>query len=415
MFWHSDDDVPEDIRENEAYINLSRENRSIRRRYCKMIIAFFFLGTCNYVNLFALTTAAADIIDVSGQYDNVNKTFYPRNCTERSTAIVVLAWVIPAVSISLVIPFVPMLVNVRILLSIILAVIGYVLIASTIRSLSPALFGIMMLSISDVLAEATLLQYTNYYHGNVITAFASGSGLSGIVGALSYTFLAQYGYRSAMLSLTSVPILMGLFFWVLLPIPNEIDRQAIAIQRSFNDNELLSPWKTFRRKYALVPKVFYKYITPLGSMYLFEYFINQGTFELQNQAETVVLKHFQYRWFQVSYQVGVFISKSSVNLIYIRKIWILTCLQIVNVLIFTTSAVYWYIGNFWILAIMAFEEGLLGGAAYVNTFMKIRIEEADDEKQFISSLTCFGNNAGVMVAALLAILMHNYVCKLPVP
>lgn len=38
----------------------------------------------------------------------------------------------------------------------------------------------------------------------------------------------------------------------------------------------------------------------------------------------------QYRWLQVDYQIGVFISRSSVNLISINKIWILSVLQVMT-------------------------------------------------------------------------------------
>ena len=36
----------------------------------------------------------------------------------------------------------------------------------------------------------------------------------------------------------------------------------------------------------------------------------------------------QYRWYQVVYQIGVMISRSSVNVIYFRKIWIMTVFQV---------------------------------------------------------------------------------------
>jgi len=37
----------------------------------------------------------------------------------------------------------------------------------------------------------------------------------------------------------------------------------------------------------------------------------------------------QYRWLQVDYQIGVFISRSSVNLVSINKIWIMSVLQVI--------------------------------------------------------------------------------------
>ena len=36
----------------------------------------------------------------------------------------------------------------------------------------------------------------------------------------------------------------------------------------------------------------------------------------------------QYRWLQVDYQIGVFISRSSVNFLAIKKIWLMSVLQV---------------------------------------------------------------------------------------
>lgn len=100
-----------------------------------------------------------------------------------------------------------------------------------------------------------------------------------------------------------------------------------------------------------------KFMIPLGLVYLFEYLINQGLvsfneFELkivvyyyifvyyiQNifqfelvYFEKIWLTHAeQYRWYQVLYQLGVFVSRTSVNLFPIEKIWILTVLQVYKV------------------------------------------------------------------------------------
>lgn len=154
-----------------------------------------------------------------------------------------------------------------------------------------------------------------------------------------------------------------------------------------------------------------KFMIPLGLVYLFEYFINQGTvrlytiksvtlvnmiefqFELIN-FENIFLDHSsQYHWLQVDYQIGVFISRSSVNIFHIKQIWIMAVLQVfiiycfrhntqimqyilqlINVVIFTTEVVFYYIPTFWIILALTLWEGLLGGAAYVNTFYKISSE-----------------------------------------
>lgn len=111
----------------------------------------------------------------------------------------------------------------------------------------------------------------------------------------------------------------------------------------------------------------------------------------------------QYRWLQVDYQIGVFISRSSVNLIAINKIWIMSVLQVmiwkkkvkrknyighsetqyakpivllqfINVIILLFETLYYYIPNIWIVFAIVLWEGLLGGGAYVNTFYRMSTE-----------------------------------------
>jgi battenin len=44
------------------------------------------------------------------------------------------------------------------------------------------------------------------------------------------------------------------------------------------------------------------------------------------------------------------------------------------VVIFTTEVIYYYVPYFWIMVVLTLWEGLLGGAAYVNTFYRISTE-----------------------------------------
>ena len=45
--------------------------------------------------------------------------------------------------------------------------------------------------------------------------------------------------------------------------------------------------------------------------------------------------------------------------------------QFLNVIIFTTEAIFFYVPNIWIIFGLVLWEGLLGGGAYVNTFYRM--------------------------------------------
>lgn len=123
----------------------------------------------------------------------------------------------------------------------------------------------------------------------------------------------------------------------------------------------------------------------------------------------------QYRWLQVDYQIGVFVSRSSLSLFENNQIWIMSILQFLNVIYFTFQAVFMYVPTIWIVFIIVFWEGLLGGCCYVNTFNRISKELPIRYKQFGMGMTTIGQSCGVVLAGLLAIPLHDVICKMPTP
>nr|CAI5852758.1 unnamed protein product [Callosobruchus analis] len=89
--------------------------------------------------------------------------------------------------------------------------------------------------------------------------------------------------------------------------------------------------------------------------------------------------------------------------------------QGINVIIFTTEVLYYYIPNYYIVVALVLWEGLLGGSSYVNTFYRISTEVPEDEKQFSMAITTFGDSIGILLAGLFAIMAHNAICDLPMP
>lgn len=116
----------------------------------------------------------------------------------------------------------------------------------------------------------------------------------------------------------------------------------------------------------------------------------------------------------MTYQIGVFISRSSVNLIKINTIWILSILQFVNVIIIIFEVNYFYIPSIWILFGIVLWEGLLGGGAYVNTFYRMSNEVPIDRQVFALGIVPLGDSVGIALAGWLALPVHNAFCMLSV-
>lgn len=122
----------------------------------------------------------------------------------------------------------------------------------------------------------------------------------------------------------------------------------------------------------------------------------------------------QYRWLQVDYQIGVFISRSSVNIVQFNKLWLMAVFQFVNVFIFTFEVIYFFMPSIWIIFALVFWEGLLGGGAYVNTFYRMSKEIPERKRNFALGIVPIGDAIGIALAGFLAIPAHNAICALPV-
>lgn len=140
-----------------------------------------------------------------------------------------------------------------------------------------ALFGIIATSISSGIGETTFMAYTGQFNNNVISSFASGTGGAGVIGSFSYALLISVGLspKNTMLVMLVFPLIESMAFWIVLGKPSghidnhQDNKDSEAI---WQNEEPLINWKDkFMYSFHL-----FKYMVPLTTVYLFEYFINQG-------------------------------------------------------------------------------------------------------------------------------------------
>lgn len=155
-----------------------------------------------------------------------------------------------------------------------------------------------------------------------------------------------------------------------------------------------------------------KFVFPLGLVYFAEYFINQGLMELLYFPEVFLSHAEQYRWYQTLYQVGVLVSRSSLCCVKIRKLWALSLLQVLNAVLLLFAVRYQFLPSVWLVFVIILYEGLLGGAAYVNTFYFISKETEDRQREFAMAAASVGDSLGIALAGLTALPVHRYFCSL---
>ncbi|KAL2738790.1 battenin [Vespula squamosa] len=396
------------------------EERKLRRMKWRNLIAFWMLGMCNNYGYVVMLSAAHDIL--VSRFGTLNTTIETnvtdinneRSCNGMSTGAILLADILPCLVVKIIAPFLPFFVHVRLATCVLFSAAGFLIVSMSVTEWL-ALLGVVVTSVSSGLGEVTLLSYSHQYPKQVISTWSSGTGGAGIIGALSYASLSMWLKTSqTLLLMLIVPLIQAITFWLILVHPSQTN---ISVTKSGIDSQehiIEVSGKSFKDKIHLLPDLL-KYMIPLGLVYFFEYFINHGLFELI-QFDNIWLKHQeQYRWLQVDYQIGVFISRSSVNLVTINKIWIMAVLQFFNVIILLFETIYYYIPNIWIIFSVVLWEGLLGGGAYVNTFYRMSTEIPRADRKISLGIVTMADSIGIALAGWLAMPVHNAICNLPKP
>eukprot|EP01114_Cavostelium_apophysatum_P016369 TRINITY_DN4635_c0_g1_i1.p1 TRINITY_DN4635_c0_g1~~TRINITY_DN4635_c0_g1_i1.p1 ORF type:complete len:455 (+),score=91.68 TRINITY_DN4635_c0_g1_i1:102-1367(+) len=360
------------------------------------IIGFWFCGLLNNFGYVLMLSAAEDMLP-----------------HDYSPAVVLMADIVPSLLVQMVAPYfmnrIPY--GVRVLFVIFLDVTSF-LIPAFFKELPMKLFGVVIGSIGCGFGEMTFLAYSSRYHKYTVSAWSSGTGAAGILGSFSYLGL-RYVLSSKMtlIACSWLPIMMAVFFFLVMTKPAILPDQEEPLLSSSKPKAVRLP---FAHQMRLVLKLL-PYMIPLALVYFGEYLINQSITKALNFPNN---SHFKdgksYQYYQAIYQVGVFISRSSVNLFPIKYIFLLqlpAVFQLINVLLLSFTAVYGWIESIYVIFVIIFWEGLLGGSIYVNTFylMSQRFEGA--EKEFCLGGTSQAYGFSITMAAVIGIFYGPFLLK----
>jgi len=401
------------------------------------LVAFWLLGLCNNYAYCIMLSAAHDVLsDETGSANKSNDSngfLEERDCNPTSTGAILLADVLPSLVIKFIAPFIFNISYAVLLVSIaiILALASFLAVAFS-NAAWITYAGVVCASLSSGLGEVTLLRFSTSYTKNVVSTWASGTGMSGVLGSFSYASITTVlSPRDTLLVMLCVPVLMAVTFFFILVHPAKMRKMRLVLESNVlsqaseaevadtsenSANELIvHPPLPMKTKFILLKPLFFRFILPLALVYLAEYFINQGLVELIYFTNSDLTHDEQYRWYQVIYQVGVFISRSSVNFFRFTYLWVLPILQLANVVIFFCEAYFLFMPNIWIIFILILFEGLLGGCSYVNTFYKITRETEEPYREFSMGATSAGESLGTTIAGFISIPIHDLLCRTPIP
>ncbi|KAJ8250908.1 hypothetical protein GJAV_G00214640 [Gymnothorax javanicus] len=430
-----------------------------RGSFWRNIIAFWLLGLCNNFAYVVMLSAAHDVLKQQQTSNTTNNTLSASlvmdeersnssssryDCNPISTAAVLLADILPTLVIKLTAPFFihkcPY--GFRLLLCVAAAAASFLLVSFS-TSVWMSILGVIFASISSGLGELSFLSLTVFFDRAVLAGWGSGTGGAGVAGALLYSALTQASLspRTTLLIMLVVPAVMAVSYFVLLEFPPSFpqwrnsrgaelahdnasqERRPLMSDKMEEEEDgeegkvpgsrgRVSAGEMTCLERMVVIRGLVKFIIPLSVVYFAEYFINQGLLELLYFPRFFLSHAEQYRWYQTVYQIGVFCSRSSLFCLKIRAVWVLSVLQCVNAGLLSVAVYYQFLPSAAVVFAIVAYEGLLGGAAYVNTFHFISKETGSREREFAMSVASVGDSFGIALSGLTAIPLHNYFCSL---
>lgn len=364
--------------------------------------------------------------------------------------VVLLADVIPSFLTKLCAPYfihaVPY--HVRILVFVCLSAMGMLLIALTPGytdggTITTKMAGVILASLSSGGGELSFLGLVHYYGPFSLAAWGSGTGGAGLIGAGAYALATtQLGFsvKSTLLASAFLPVIMLISFFLILPlgplrflpsehasddadgheeddITHEQREGLLSDEPSFKPSIIsgttTSAWVKFKQNLARSRSLFFPFMLPLLLVYIAEYTINQGVaptllFPLNHSP----FKHYRafYPTYNAIYQAGVFISRSSTPFFRIHNLYFPSFLQIANLMLLTTHALFNFLPSVYIIFIIIFWEGLLGGLVYVNTFAEISDTVPKEDREFSLSATTVSDSGGICVAGFISMAFEVWLC-----
>ncbi|XP_066427284.1 battenin isoform X1 [Molothrus aeneus] len=324
--------------------------------------AFWILGLCNNLPYVVMLSAARDLLEPRPGEERRNRSRH--DCDPVGTGAVLLADVVPALVVKLLLPLVgPYLPDRLRVVGVALCLWGSVSAVAAAKGTLSGLGGVALGSAGAGLGEVTFLTLASSYPSSSgLSHWSSGTGAAGLGGALGFWGLrAWLPLPHALLPFLALPPLMLLsFFFLLGPAPPP--RPAPPLPHPDEGGGA-------REEKWGVAKAALRQGAPLGLVYFAEYFVNQGLMELLYFPSSPLPHSAQYRTLQLLYQAGVFVSRSSLRCLRLRRLWGLALAQVLLAsFLLAAVAVNHLLPGLGVAAALALGEGLVGGGAYGNAY-----------------------------------------------
>jgi battenin len=168
-------------------------------------VAFWVAGLVNNFGYVVMLSAATDLLDTDAS-----------GVAKKSPALVLLLNILPGFIVQLVCPWMQDRIpwNIRMLFTVLLGTASFLLTA-LIANVWVRLLGVALGSMGSSFGEMTCLAYSAHFHKNTVSAWSSGTGAAGLLGALAYLLMTGpigLSYWVTLVACSWVPAIEGIMF-----------------------------------------------------------------------------------------------------------------------------------------------------------------------------------------------------------
>ncbi|PAV91313.1 hypothetical protein WR25_21903 isoform B [Diploscapter pachys] len=414
---------------------------AVRRRN---VISFLILGLCNNYVLVLMLSGAQDLLAKDdpaalaarqNHSDHCLEDLNARHCTKTSTGLVLICNILGSLTIKAIGPFfihrVPYGVRLLVVCS---AQTSAIFLAALAPNVPLTLVGVLVASFAAGLGEMSLLSLASHFPRSTILGWSSGTGLAGLAGSLIYAVLTDvrllaFSSSTALLLNLAFPVIYFITYFVVLVYPSTVKKACLFSPSSWFDFKKSSKVSPNYQKQINEPntqkinkmeifKGVSKFYLSIFIIYFSQYFINQGLLELTLFDCTRAFgmgPAAMYRYYQVLYQTGVFISRSSLPFFSLNLCMILSLpwMQASLMILFCINTFIAFIPHFAVAAGLVFIEGLIAGSSYSNIYNHIYKSYDIASRERAVSYVASADGFGILLAAISALPVHDTICKVP--
>ncbi|KAI4123541.1 MAG: hypothetical protein LQ347_006113 [Umbilicaria vellea] len=261
--------------------------------------------------------------------------------------------------------------------------------------------GVVLASLSSGGGELSFLGLTHYYGPFSLAAWGSGTGGAGLIGAGAYsvaTTALGLGVQETLLVSALLPVFMSISFFVVLP-KGQIRQRAVR------------PDENIAARMA----------DQVDPMYDNEHGSNVGGEDegllgraadnnIDGRPSNGAGKRWRDFWMGFEKNLGRSRSLSSTPFIRVHNLYLPSLLQILNLLLLVSHALFDFIPSVYFIFAIVFWEGLLGGLVYVNTFAEITDNVRKEDREFSLGATSVSDSGGICVAGFIGMASEVLLC-----